>query len=398
MQKPTMIRRALVCALLLTLALEAAHDVYAHTATALETKSCAVRAETAQERGEGDWNGTLDVGSVRLRLVLHVVKKDAVLSATLDSPDQGATGLTIDSINVTQNSLRFEMQSLGAVYEGKFTKDGLQIEGEWKQQGQSFPLTLRRAGQSETTQSLLKLQRVDIGGRNLNMLIGGKGAPAVVFEGGFGAGIASWSTVQSKIAEFAQTLSYDRAGLNQSDLGPQPRSAKQIAGDLHAALQKVGIKPPYVLVGHSLGGVFVRVFADLYPQEVAGMVLIDPSQETFDEWFRIHQPARQRDLEATISKAPQGIRAESSALDATYAQARAAKMPSGIPVTLLSATQDDSMPEEARKVWIEKHKEWLATIPGSKHIIAEKSGHFIQVQEPAMVIDAIRQVSNQTRK
>ena len=66
-------------------------------------------------------------------------------------------------------------------------------------------------------------------------------------------------------------------------------------------------------------------------------------------------------------------------------------------MTLLTATEDDTMPAEARKLWIEKHKEWLTTVPGGKHIIAEKTSHFIQAQQPALVIEAIKQVSKQER-
>jgi pimeloyl-ACP methyl ester carboxylesterase len=247
---------------------------------------------------------------------------------------------------------------------------------------------------SDSSESLLKLQKVDVGGHGLQLLIGGQGSPAVIFEGGFGTGIASWSTVQKDVAAFAQTVSYDRAGLGQSDPGPKPRSAKQIATELHAALQKSGIKPPYVMVGHSFGGIYVRVFADLYPKEVVGIVLIDPSQESFNDWLEKNLPDRLKAAQSDVAKAQEGVQAEFASLATSYAQARAAKVPEKIPVTLLTATEDESISAEARKIWIEKHKEWLATVPGSKHIVVEGASHFIQAQRPALVIDTIKQVLN----
>ena len=353
--------------------------------------------QTVQVKPEGDWKGTIDAGGTKLDLVLHISGKDGALGATLDSPDQGATGLSIDSITVTGKSLRFEMKSLGANYEGVFSADGSQIEGQFSQQGQRLPLTFKRIAKNDSSESVLKLQKVDVGGHGLQLLIGGQGSPAVIFEGGFGTGIASWSTVQKEVAAFTQTVSYDRAGLGQSDLGPKPRSAKQIATELHTALQKSGVKPPYVMVGHSFGGIYVRVFADMYPKEVVGMVLIDPSQENFNDWLSKNEPDRLKAAQSNIAKAGEGVQAEFAAVDTSYSQARTAKVPGGIPVTLLSATEDENMPAEARKVWIEKHKEWLATVPGSKHIVVEKGIHFIQAQQPALVIEAINRVSKQPR-
>ena len=340
----------------------------------------------------GDWKGTLNAGGVKLDLILHVSKKDDALSATLDSPDQGATGLAIDSITLTGKTLRFEMKSLGANYEGLFSEDGSQIEGEFSQQGQKLALTFKRMSKNGSSESVLKLQKVDVGGHGLQFLVGGQGSPAVIFEGGFGTGIASWSTVQRDVAAFAQTVSYDRAGIGQSDPGPKPRSAKQIAAELHTALEKAGVKPPYVMVGHSFGGIYVRVFADMYPKEVVGLVLIDPSQESFNDWLVKNQPDRVKAGQSNIAKASEGVQAEFAGVDTSYAQARVAKVPEGIPVTILTATEDDSMPAEARKLWIEKHKEWAATVPASKHIVVDKATHFIQAQQPALVVDSIKQV------
>ena len=345
----------------------------------------------------GTWEGTLDAGMAKLRLVLHIDgTKEGALVARLDSPDQGATDLPIDSLSVAGNTLHFEMKSLAAMYEGKLESDA-QITGEFRQGGQALALTFKRTGRT-ATKSLLTLRKIDASGHNLNLLVGGEVTPTVVFEAGFGAGLASWSTVQSTITKFARTVSYDRAGIGQSEAGPKPRAAKQIALELHTALQNAGIGPPYVLVGHSFGGIYVRVFADMYPKEVAGMVLIDPSQETFDDWTRTHQEAQRTALDEQIAKASQGVRDESAEVNTSYQQARAAKVPAGVPVILLTAMKDDTMPAGVRKVWAEKHEEWIAKVPAGKHIKVEKSGHFIQAEQPQVVIDAIKQVVDQARR
>jgi len=257
----------------------------------------------------GTWEGTLDVA--RLRLVLHIESsKEGALTGRLDSPDQGATDLPLDSVSVAGDTFRFEMKSLGAMYEGKLASDGDQLTGEFHQGGQAFPLSFKRTGRA-ATKSVLTVQKIDAGGHFLNMLIGGEGSPTVIFEAGFGAGLTSWATVQSSAARFARTVSYDRAGLGQSEAGPKPRAAKQIAAELHSALQKAGIAPPYVLVGHSFGGIYARVFADMYPREVAGMVLIDPSQESFDDWTKTHQEAQRAALDEEIAKIRAQVEEES---------------------------------------------------------------------------------------
>jgi pimeloyl-ACP methyl ester carboxylesterase len=120
---------------------------------------------------------------------------------------------------------------------------------------------------------------VDIGGRTLNIFCSGTGGPAVVFEsGGDGPGL-EWEPVQTQVAKFTQACWYDRAGIGWSDPGPYPRTSAAIARDLHALLQHAGVPAPYVLVGASFGGVNCRVYAKHFPDEVAGMVLVDSAHE-----------------------------------------------------------------------------------------------------------------------
>ena len=128
--------------------------------------------QAASVKPEGDWKGTIDAGGTKLDLILHISRKDGALSATLDSPDQGATALTIDSISLNGNSLRFQMNGLGADYQGVFSADGSQIEGQFSQQGQRLQLTFKRIGKSDSSESILKLQKVDVGGHSLQLLVG----------------------------------------------------------------------------------------------------------------------------------------------------------------------------------------------------------------------------------
>ncbi len=118
-------------------------------------------------------------------------------------------------------------------------------------------------------------QLVDVGGYQLHIHCTGAGSPTVILESAFPGISADWAWVQPQVANTTRVCAYDRAGMGWSDLGPQPRDASQIAAELHTLLHRAGIQPPYVLVGHSLGGLFVRRYAAHYPNELAGMVLVD---------------------------------------------------------------------------------------------------------------------------
>src|SRR5262249_14629679 len=120
---------------------------------------------------------------------------------------------------------------------------------------------------------------IDLGGYCLHLYSSGKGGPAVVLIPGAGDFSFDWSLVQPSVARFARVCSFDRGGFAWSDSGPTPRSMKQEAFELHLLLQKAGIKGPCVLVGHSLGGLVARIYAEQYPDEVAGIVFVDSTHE-----------------------------------------------------------------------------------------------------------------------
>ena len=129
---------------------------------------------------------------------------------------------------------------------------------------------------------------VDVGGFRLHLHCAGTrrpGQPTVILESGIGAWSLYWQAFQPQVAAFARTCAYDRAGSGWSDPGPQPRSPRRMAAELHALLAAAGESGPYLLVGHSLGGLILRQFARQYPEEVAGMVLIDAVHDRIDRYI-----------------------------------------------------------------------------------------------------------------
>src|ERR687897_1680021 len=120
-------------------------------------------------------------------------------------------------------------------------------------------------------------EMVDVGGHSLHINCVGQGSPTVLLDAGSGGFSAQWVRVQRQVSGTTRVCAYDRAGMGWSEMGPEPRDARQITGELHTLLKGANIEGPYVLVGHSFGGLYVRTYAARYPDEVAGVVLVDSS-------------------------------------------------------------------------------------------------------------------------
>jgi pimeloyl-ACP methyl ester carboxylesterase len=118
---------------------------------------------------------------------------------------------------------------------------------------------------------------VNVGGYSLHINCVGEGSPTVILESALGAMSAHWVRVQQVVAETTRVCAYDRAGMGWSEPGPEPRDARQISSELHTLLKDADTEGPYVLVGHSYGGLYARMYAARYPNEVAGVVLVDSS-------------------------------------------------------------------------------------------------------------------------
>jgi pimeloyl-ACP methyl ester carboxylesterase len=144
---------------------------------------------------------------------------------------------------------------------------------------------------------------IDVGGYRLHLQCEGAGSPTIVLEAALGAGSSSWAWVRPDLVQVTRVCAYDRAGEGWSDLGPEPRDALQVARELRALLEVAGIQGPYVLAGHSFGGLYVRAYAAEYRDDVSGMVLIDASHP--DQWVRSEQGrGAQRANEQSAAVAP----------------------------------------------------------------------------------------------
>lgn len=237
-------------------------------------------------------------------------------------------------------------------------------------------------------------QYFDVGGHRLRARIAGAGSPAIVFENGIGDTLTSWRDVYPEAARLAQAVAYDRAGVGRSDPGPEPRSYEQVAGELHVLLERARIPAPYVLVGHSLGGAEIRAFAARYPTEVAGLVFVDPfSEHVFDGLTTDEMTAGAKQQADLLANGPAGPLAELvfGTADARegFPRLRAfGPPPPTVPMTVLIAGRD--RPPHWRERLIEQWGPWVnASIDGNLAVLAG-SGHYLQADEPAMVIDAIR--------
>ncbi len=261
----------------------------------------------------------------------------------------------------------------------------------------------------------------------------GHGARRAVLDAGLGDMSLDWNLVQTDMGQTTQVCAYDRAGMGWSDPGPQPRTPSQIARELHTLLTNAGIPGPYVLVGHSVGGKNVRMFALQHPDEVAGMVLVDARSEYVDapnshvgaqgieqvtgsEWglygvlrrvglVRLigasqggppalsHQTRTERALLSTGQRALDASAAESLAMTADNAQLQAAPSLGDRPLIVLAAEQSmETIPR-----WTEAQHQQAAMSTNGRLVVVEGSGHYIQFEYPEVVIDAVKQVVTQAQ-
>lgn len=234
-----------------------------------------------------------------------------------------------------------------------------------------------------------------VDGRRVEYALVRHGAPAVVFEHGLVMTMNTWADVFPDIAADTTAFAYNRPGYGDSEATATPRDGMHVVEELRATLKGKGIAPPYLLVGHSLGGLYMQYFARRYPEEVAGLVLVDsthPEQqkgkgavENWPLWARLVFGA----VASPVAKA------ELAAVDATGKAVLALPAPRQMPIVILSARDAFAGTSEIAQDAHEKRMDMVRLYPGAKQVWVE-SGHDIPRERPEAVVAAIRELLART--
>jgi pimeloyl-ACP methyl ester carboxylesterase len=234
---------------------------------------------------------------------------------------------------------------------------------------------------------------VEVDGHRLYMDCRGSGSPTVVVETELDSTFDNWRDVQAALAPGQRVCMYDRAGLGLSERGPEPRTSQRAVAELHALLQNAAVAGPYLMVGHGFGGLNVLLFAQTYPSEVSGLVLVDPLHEDWYSRIRMFLPAWARDI---YVRQLQG-NYEGMNLNASTAQVRTAAPRPTVPVIILAHTYGHVVlvggaMGQSEQLWEELERDMADRLPSATLIVAEHSGHEIQHDEPQLVVDAVGRV------
>ena len=270
-------------------------------------------------------------------------------------------------------------------------------------------------------------QMVDVGGYRLHIYCTGSGSPTVVVESGWGDSSAAWGWVQPEVAKTTRICTYDRAGMGWSEASPQPRTAREFAKELHTLLVNANEPGPYVLVGHSLGGYTVLVYAHDYPDEVSGLVLVDAQKLPASDgaapkpapkpggislgWLMARigvvrllagpldaikdLPAKDKQAYTAYAVAPRSAQTfldEGMGMSEGGAQARAVTTLGALPLIVLTAGKDQDADHTASQAGFLK----LST--DSQQLFADQSGHSIHIEQPEAAVAAIVKMVEQVRQ
>ncbi|MGG4144018.1 alpha/beta hydrolase [Paenibacillus algorifonticola] len=279
-------------------------------------------------------------------------------------------------------------------------------------------------------------QLVDVGGHKLHINMAGSGSPTILLEAGSGETSLSWRDIPEQLASFATVVSYDRAGYAWSETATKVRTGEQIVEELHTALDEAGISGPYLMVGHSLGGMYARLFAETYADEVSGLVLIDARPENDEretlpileqENFGGNPPVwmlkllkssgafrlfgdflleglvapEDRQLFINVIATPRYFEAKEAEAELAYLTEDAIRgqqlgnlpvkiIARGVPQDYASFGISEDGGKKLEDIWQAGQREMLNISSDSELIIAEKSGHMVIHDEPELIVQTIR--------
>jgi pimeloyl-ACP methyl ester carboxylesterase len=222
----------------------------------------------------------------------------------------------------------------------------------------------------------------------------GHGPRTVILEAGLGDTLDVWKDVQSKLASCTRTLSYNRAGYVGSDPAAGPRDSATIVAELRAELRSRNIEPPYVLVGHSLGGLYMQYFARNYPQEVAGLLLVDSTH--WHQGLSVDSSANTPYMGRTAVTLfmPWIMRREIGDSAIAGQQVHESPQAEGFPTIVLSSTRGPAGETGADRALAENLQNEIAgDFPGAEHVEVPDSGHYIQRDHPEVVVAAARELA-----
>lgn len=252
---------------------------------------------------------------------------------------------------------------------------------------------------------------VDIGGRQLYAEMAGVGWPTVVLETGRGGPAATWDAIWLAVTALTRTVRYDRAGFGLSDSVDGVRTCVEIAADIHQLLHALVCPAPYVLVGHSLGGLTVRMYAHRYPEEVCGLVLVDPTHhEGYERQLAVLPPespdesATLREMRLSLSRRTMPIEGEAIDSVACQYQVREIGHLGDLPLVVVTGTRrrvfTDLAPEVVARGYelkLQMHSELAQLSSRGTLLHAEQSGHDVPSDQPDKILEAIQTIVDTIR-
>ncbi len=236
--------------------------------------------------------------------------------------------------------------------------------------------------------------------------------PVIILEAGGGNGLDTWRPIFREIAALGPVLAYDRRGIGKSEPDKEKPTLRRVGQSLYALLQAAKVAPPYVLVGQSWGGVFIRSFADQYPKEIAGLVFVEVTdfEATREKKFSILSPidpkaaSESPTVPPIPADTPPGLRAEFEQILANmtgdFAEARSFRQPPGIPVAVVLSARKGGTPvaDALLRLQISHQSEWAFSSSNGLLIVSDTTGHMVHRDDPALVLQAIKHVLQHAAK